>query len=290
MKKVSVIIPTYNREKTLKRSVDSVLKQTYTNIEVIIVDDCSIDNTEEIVKSWGNSKIKYYKLEKNSGACVARNYGIEKATGEYIAFQDSDDEWYKNKLELQMKEITNSNVDLVFCALNRIKDGQNRKEKIPGDNIECSNNFTNRLLMDSCVSTQTILAKKYVFNKEKFDPELPRFQDWDLMIRISKKYKIGYIDMPLLNLYIQKDSITKNPYKAVKALEIIYNKNIEDIEKDEILKYEFKKKKAKFLFESEGECKEALKEVLKERFDLKTYIYYLSYITKTSRLLLKLKR
>lgn len=96
---VSVIIPSYNRENTIVRAVNSVLNQTYKDIEVIVVDDCSKDRTLELLSSIKDERLKFFKLEKNSGACVARNFGIEKANGEFIAFQDSDDEWLPEKLK-----------------------------------------------------------------------------------------------------------------------------------------------------------------------------------------------
>ena len=95
---VSVIIPSYNREKTIKRAVESGLNQTYKDIEVIVVDDCSSDKTIEILTSIKDKRFSYYKLDKNSGACVARNLGIEKVKGDYIFLHDSDDEWLPDKL------------------------------------------------------------------------------------------------------------------------------------------------------------------------------------------------
>ena len=102
---VSVIIPTYNRAKLLPRAIKSVLNQTFKDFEVIIVDDGSTDNTEEVINEFQkhNKRIKYIRHEKNKGAAAARNTGIKIAQGEYIAFQDSDDEWLPNKLEKQME-------------------------------------------------------------------------------------------------------------------------------------------------------------------------------------------
>lgn len=115
--KISVVIPTYNRAKTINKSIKSVLNQTYTNIEVIVVDDCSTDNTETIIKKIKDKRVKYYKLDCNKGACFARNYGIKKATGNYIAFQDSDDIFEKNKLEKQYENIKKNKSDLNFCRI-----------------------------------------------------------------------------------------------------------------------------------------------------------------------------
>ena len=117
---VSVIIPTYNREKTILRAINSVLDQTYKEIELIIVDDGSIDNTRKIVESLNCQKIKYI-YQKNGGAAKARNTGIIAASGEYISFQDSDDYWYPEKLEKQLAELEDKNADIVQVVLNRIE-------------------------------------------------------------------------------------------------------------------------------------------------------------------------
>ncbi|NJN86713.1 MAG: glycosyltransferase family 2 protein [Leptolyngbyaceae cyanobacterium SL_7_1] len=95
---VSVIIPTYNRADLLSRAIDSVLNQTLTNLELIIVDDGSTDNTAEVVNSFNDSRIRYIPLGKNCGGGYARNHGIHLATGEFIAFLDSDDVWLPEKL------------------------------------------------------------------------------------------------------------------------------------------------------------------------------------------------
>ncbi|RLF83553.1 glycosyl transferase, partial [Thermococci archaeon] len=101
---VSVIIPTYNRANLLKRAIASVLNQTFTDFELIVVDDASPDNTPEVVRSINDGRIRYVRLKKNSGGPVARNTGIRKARGRFIALLDDDDEWLPNRLELQIKK------------------------------------------------------------------------------------------------------------------------------------------------------------------------------------------
>ena len=100
---ITVIIPTYNRAHLIKDAAYSVLNQSYKNIELIIIDDCSTDDTAEVVKSINDPRLNYHRLEKNSGACIARNKGIELARGDYISFNDSDDKWLENKLEEQLE-------------------------------------------------------------------------------------------------------------------------------------------------------------------------------------------
>ena len=100
---ISVIIPTYNRADFIGRAIESVLDQTYQDFEIIVIDDGSKDNTENIVKSFDDTRITYIRLKDNKGAAVARNTGIGTARGKFIAFQDSDDEWLPQKLAKQME-------------------------------------------------------------------------------------------------------------------------------------------------------------------------------------------
>ncbi|OKA33153.1 glycosyltransferase family 2 protein, partial [Bacillus cereus] len=98
---ISIITPVYNSEKYIEFTIKSVLNQTYSNWEMLIVDDCSKDGTEEVINQFKDPRIKYSKLEKNSGAAVARNEALKKARGKYIAFLDADDMWKPDKLEKQ---------------------------------------------------------------------------------------------------------------------------------------------------------------------------------------------
>ncbi|MGU8243038.1 glycosyltransferase family 2 protein [Clostridium perfringens] len=119
MIKVSVIIPTYNREKTIIRTIRNVMNQTYSNIELIIVDDGSNDNTKNLIEKYilenRDANIKYYYKE-NGGVSSARNLGIKKSSGKYIAFQDSDDLWENSKLSKQIDELVKSNSDICYCG------------------------------------------------------------------------------------------------------------------------------------------------------------------------------
>ena len=112
---VTVIIPVYNRAFTIRRAIDSVLDQSYKELELIIVDDCSLDNTVQIVKSYRDKRINLICLPKNCGANTARNTGLRAAKGEYIAFQDSDDEWFKEKLEIQIEYMEKTRKKVCYC-------------------------------------------------------------------------------------------------------------------------------------------------------------------------------
>lgn len=217
---VSVIIPTYNRSETIKKSIYSVLNQTYNNIEIIVIDDKSTDNTEEVMKNIIDKRIRYIKLDENKGACFARNRGIELAKGKYIAFQDSDDEWLPQKLEVQLRYLQEKDLDIVSCRMYQIFDEE--KTNIFPKKCEIDRK---QVYLKNVISTQTILGKAECFKNEKFDINLPRFQDWDLVLRLLKNYKLEIVEDILVKAYIQENSISKNPEKAIKAIEIFLEKH-----------------------------------------------------------------
>lgn len=224
---VSIIIPTYNRGNTIERCILSLQNQTYDDFEIIIVDDNSSDNTEDIIRRINDVRVKYIKHNINKGANAARNTGILHANGSIIAFQDSDDEWLPNKLEIQVKELINRNVDIVASSFYKYMDG--KKTILPKEYIN-DENICKKILEKNFFSTQTIIGKSKCFKLEQFDDTLPRFQDWELMIRLSQKYSIHFINEPLVNVYVQDDSITKDPKKAIQAINIIMDKHRELID------------------------------------------------------------
>ncbi len=202
---ISVIIPTYNRARIIEKSISSVLNQTYENIECIVIDDCSTDNTEEIVKSIDDKRLIYYKLEKNGGAIVARNKGIDLSNGKFIAFQDSDDFFKKDKLEKQLNALMDNNADMVYCQLERY--GYGEKHVLPiGES-----GFTDieRVLNVGGVSNQAMFFKAEVIKQNKFDEEMISWkEDLELTIRLVQKYKVYFLAEPLVEVYLSKDSLT----------------------------------------------------------------------------------
>lgn len=218
---VSIIMPTYNRGYIISRAIDSILNQTFSNFELIIVDDCSIDDTEEIVKKYNDSRIKYIKLEKNSGANYARNVGLKYAKGDFITFQDSDDYSLERRLEIELNTLKEKNVDWVFTSF--VKIDRKKKKIVPKKQI-LMDEIEKKLLYGNFITTQVLFAKREIFEKLTFDPSLPRFQDWDLVIRMSKQYRGFHINEVCLKMYLQDDSITKNPIKGFDALKIILDK------------------------------------------------------------------
>lgn len=204
---ISVIIPSFNRADTIERSVRSVLAQTYIDLECIVVDDGSTDATQDVVKEIEDPRLRYHRLDKNSGACVARNEGIRLAMGEYIAFQDSDDVWRENKLEVQMEALYRFDADVCFCGFVKHSIDLSKTLEIDTDLQEGIVSYE-KLYEKSRVSTQTILASRTVFQTFMFDAEVKRAQDYEWTLRAGECYRFCFVATPMVDQYLQKDSIT----------------------------------------------------------------------------------
>ena len=191
---VSVIIPTYNRAETLPRAINSVINQTFDDIEILVIDDGSTDDTTKLVTElypW----IKYYKTE-NRGVSAARNTGIKTARGKYVALLDSDDEWDKNKISEQIRLLSCSRHPLCHTGEKWIRNGkfvnQMKKHKKSGGSI------FERCLELCCISPSSTLIKKEVFDSiGYFDESLPACEDYDYWCRLCAHHEVEFIDKPL---------------------------------------------------------------------------------------------
>lgn len=285
---LSVIIPTYNRGRLILNSVTSVLNQTYKNIELIVVDDCSTDNTEEILKSINDSRIKYIKLEKNSGACVARNKGIEISRGEFIAFNDSDDLWLPEKINSQLDFLYENNAEISFCKMECRTPENNFIHNFP--NIEFDRKISYKdLLKYNSASTQTIFGKTDCFKEIIFDATMPRLQDWDEVLRLSQKFSVFYQNKILVHTFFQKDSISTHPEKGVLAMEMLFEKHKDAILSDPAIVESFFKKKASFVCKTGKNPKEEMKMILKYNPSAGTFIKYMLAVFNLYTLFFKIK-
>ncbi|MFW6134644.1 MAG: glycosyltransferase family 2 protein [Elusimicrobiota bacterium] len=192
MCRYSVIIPTYNRKSFLKKAVSSVLDQSLTDFELIIVDDGSTDGTKDFISTYNDSRIRYF-YQQNKGVSSARNKGIIQSRGDYIAFLDSDDWWVKNKL-MEVDKAINKNPEYkIFHTREKwYRNGevlnQKKKHRKPGGNI------FKRCLKLCCVSISTAVVKKDIFKTiGMFDENLPACEDYDFWLRASLGYPVYLI-------------------------------------------------------------------------------------------------
>jgi glycosyltransferase involved in cell wall biosynthesis len=194
---VSVIIPTYNRKNFLKIAIDSVLNQSFNNFELLIIDDGSNDSTEELVKSFKDQRIRYFKLDKNYGPSYARNFGIKNSNADFVAFLDSDDFWKKEKLEIQYSEMLKNNdyllshTDEIWLRNGKILNPKKIHLKEGGDIFKKS-------LKLCSISISTVMAKKSLFDIVGFfDESLPACEDYDMWLRVTALFPVLFINKKL---------------------------------------------------------------------------------------------
>ncbi len=204
---ISVIIPTYNDAKTISRAISSALGQTVSVDEIIIVDDDSEDDTKAVVQAFDDDRIEYVRHDQNQGGSAARNTGLEYASGDYIAYLDADDEWLPRKLEKQLDELKSRSNSWVAVHCNRTWDVSlhskvafalsaiigRKKSEVPkegGDEL-----IKEVLTLNLSTGASTLLVKRGTVEAiGGFDPEFPRHQDWEFLIRILQQGKIAYVD------------------------------------------------------------------------------------------------
>jgi glycosyltransferase involved in cell wall biosynthesis len=235
---VSVIIPTYNRADILPRSLGSVLNQTFRNVEVIVVDDGSRDQTEATVQGFEDPRVTYIRHQTNQGPSAARNTGIKVARGEYIAFQDSDDKWYPDKLQRQMDAFASAspNVGVVYSGYWRVE-GKNRVYIPPPWIQKKEGDIHHILLKENFIGLPTAIVRRECFARAgDFDISLPCLEDWELWIRVSRHYHFQYIDEPLMVSYFTSGSVNhQSQEKQAFALRSMYKKHHEDFTSDRLI-------------------------------------------------------
>ena len=212
---VSIVTPAYNCGKYIGETIESVLKQSYENWEMIIVDDCSTDNTRSVVEEYTkrDKRIKYYSLDVNSGAAVARTKAMELASGEYIAFLDSDDLWMPNKLEKQISFMKRNNYNFTCTAYEQVDENGNSLNKV----IKAKKKTDyNGVLLSCPVGNSTVIYNAK--NLGKFVvPNIRKRNDDALWLQILKKEKYIYGMPDILAKYrVRKDSISSNKLSLIK--------------------------------------------------------------------------
>jgi len=238
---VSVIIPTYGRSEMLQRAIKSVLNQTYTNIEIIVVDDNDANSkyrkeTEESLEKYlNNNQIVYIKHAQNAGGCVARNTGIKSAKGDFIGFLDDDDEWLP-EFVVKHLEVLSNGADIVYCNYFSVdSDKKGDRVAILTDNKK--GYVFDDLLKGWCPTTTSMfIVKKECFETSGyFDESLQSFQDYDKWLSIAKNHKFDYCEEYLMVKYQHGfEQLARNPIKRQHALDTLTKKWEATLSKDEI--------------------------------------------------------
>ena len=220
---ISVVMPTYNQAGFIREAIESVLNQSYTNLELIIINNYSTDRTEKIIESFKDVRIRYLKFKNDGVIAASRNRGIQESVGGYIAFIDSDDVWLANKLENQIEYLeSNKELGMVYSA-----------QSILGtqSSIDISRYIYNKdlekydtamaILNKNLISCSSVVVKKDIFSNIGYfdeDRDLVGAEDCDLWVRIAMKYKIGFLGKVLSKYRIHADAISQQGRSAKQKL------------------------------------------------------------------------
>ena len=216
--KVSVIIPVYNTSKYLKECLESVINQTYKNLEIIVVDDYSTDNSIDIINSFNDSRIKLVCLDKNYGVAIARNRGIDLSTGDFICFLDSDDYWKLNKIKKQLKFIKNKK--FIYSDYEFLSDNKRHRTHVP------SSITYKEALKNTTIFTSTVMFNmKYLSKEDIYMPDIRRGQDTACWWQVLKNIDCAYGMNSVLSIYrVGGNSLSSNKFQALNRTWKLYKR------------------------------------------------------------------
>ncbi|MEY2539889.1 MAG: hypothetical protein QOG67_3629 [Verrucomicrobiota bacterium] len=218
------MIPTYNREALIARSIQSVLNQSYADLELLVIDDGSTDDTAGVAAGFHDPRLNYVRLPNNSGAAAALNVGIRMSKGKFLSFQGSDDEWLPDKLAKHMAvfEQSSDKLGVVYSDMLRIlKDGSVRYHNsptiVPGRLV----NPTTRFYEVYMLGSQAVLIRRECLDATGyFNADLPALEDLELFIRLSKRFDFYRIPEPLVRYY-ETDGLSKNRHATLNARKLL---------------------------------------------------------------------
>lgn len=250
MPTVSVVVPTYNRSSRLEPTLRSALEQESIDVEVIVVDDASTDDTRDVVESFEDSRLRYRRHETNRGGSAARNTGIEIATGEYIAFLDDDDVWAPRKLRKQVDYLEQKPDDWVaaYCDFRvvsrsdgvptRLRDwigkrwsDRDARARPEGGEELIPTVLTGELPLGG--SSTLLVERDVVKDIGGFDPAFPRHQDWEFVVRVLRAGQLAYVDEPLVEKRPSGSPSVERVAEGKRLLFKKYNDEIRTAERDD---------------------------------------------------------
>ena len=215
--KVSVIIPIYNAEKYLRKTLDSIIVQTYKDIEIVLVDDCSDDDSANIIKEYIQKypEIVYFLQETNQGAGAARNKALELATGQYVAFLDSDDIWYPNKVAKQLELMKKRNCPFSYTAIEMIDENDNLLKNKRNIKETCDYKY---LLHNTIIATSSVIIDRTILGDFRM-PLRRGGQDYATWLMLLRNGCIARgINEALVKYRISSNSLSSNKFKSIKQI------------------------------------------------------------------------
>lgn len=227
--KVSVIIPVYNRSELVKKAIDSVLSQIYKNIEIVVVNDGSTDDTLDVILDYERNYPHRMVIinQDNQGQVVARNRGISESSGKVIAFLDSDDEWLPEKIAKQVPLLT-GNVHLVYSGINEV-DGDGVILKTVLCDLKIKGDISKYLLVKNRMTGgSVIVTRKALEAVGLFDPKLKAAENWDLWLRISKLYWVDFVNEPMVNYRRHDGNMSGDSELMLNAVKIMLDKHVKN--------------------------------------------------------------
>lgn len=239
---VSVILPTYNRSKSLKAASESVLSQSYRDLELIIVDDASSEDIQAVVRALDDDRVNYIRHQINGGASMARNTGLAAARGRFIAFQDSDDLWLPGKLDRQIAQFETLPEDVGVVTGSKILYGRDGSHSYGPGKVTCApppagrlrldEDQVRRFLLGNRISLQNALFRRGCFpGVSWFDPCAKANADWEFTARLAQHTRIYEDIEPVVLAFISNDSISLNFRKKSLGLLRILKKNRQVLKK-----------------------------------------------------------
>jgi glycosyltransferase involved in cell wall biosynthesis len=215
--KISVVIPAYNSEKTIKATIDSVLNQTFTNLELIIINDGSQDSTLDIVSQIQDSRIKIFSFG-NAGGNVSRNRGLHQAVGEFISFLDADDLWTPDKLASQLKALQ-ENVDAKVAYSWTDYIDENGEFLFSGTHNTFNGDIYEKLLVNNFLEngSNPLIYREALIELAGFDESLKAAQDWDMWLRLAAKYNFVGVPSSHILYRVSANSLSSNLFRQEKA-------------------------------------------------------------------------
>ncbi len=215
----SIIIPYYKSEKFIKKTISSIINQTYKKWEIIIIDDENSNVSLKVLNKFKNKKIRVYSNKKNIGVAKSRNLGITKARGKLICFIDSDDYWHKDKLMKQLSEMKKHNYDISYTSYTAFENINTIKYRVLAENALTHSKLTK----SNPICCSSVVIKRKTLNGIKF-PNLKTKEDYALWLEISKKNKIYPIKKNLTFHRLRKNSLSSLHFNKLYSAFVIYNK------------------------------------------------------------------